>query len=93
MNPNGTTTTVADLSVFQKANPVAHPEPDDFEPDGTWYSMIALRGKLYAVEPNHGELDEISTTGVIRRILDVRPKRDTSCPRRSATMEISTLEI
>jgi hypothetical protein len=33
--------------------------------------MIALRGKLYAVEPNHGELDEISTTGVIRRIIDV----------------------
>ena len=24
----------------QKAHPVADPEPDDFEPDGTWYSMV-----------------------------------------------------
>jgi len=71
VNPDGTTTTVADLSAFQKANPVANPEPDDFEPDGTWYSMIALRGNLYAVEPNHGELDEINPTGAIHRIIDI----------------------
>ena len=32
--------TVANLSAYQKANPVADPEPDDFEPDGTWYRMI-----------------------------------------------------
>jgi hypothetical protein len=49
---------IADLSEFQKAHPVANPEPDDFEPDGTWYSMIATRGLLYAVEPNHGELEK-----------------------------------
>jgi len=55
VNANGTWTQVADLSAFQKAHPVANPEPDDFEPDGTWYSMVAVRGNLYAVEPNHGE--------------------------------------
>jgi len=38
----------------------SEPNPGDFEPDGTWYSMVAVRGKLYAVEPNHGELDIIS---------------------------------
>jgi hypothetical protein len=71
VNSDGTTTMVANLSMFQKNHPVANPEPDDFEPDGTWYSMIASNGVFYAIEPNHGELDSISTTGVIRRIADI----------------------
>lgn len=68
---NHTWSIVADLSAFQKAHPVADPEPDDFEPDGTWYSMVAVRGQLYAVEPNHGELDVVSTDGTIKRIVDI----------------------
>ena len=68
---DGTTTQVADLSQFIKANPVANPNPGDFEPDGTWYSMIELRGNLYAVEPNHGELDMISPAGTITRVVDI----------------------
>ena len=72
VNSDGTTDQVADLSAFQKAHRVANPEPDDFEPDGTWYSMVAVRGDLYAVEPNHGEVDRISPeTGAIERIVDV----------------------
>jgi sugar lactone lactonase YvrE len=71
VNPDGTTTVVADLSAFQRAHPVLHPEPDDFEPDGTWYSMVAVRGSLYAVEPNHGELDRITPDGQISRVVDV----------------------
>jgi len=71
VNQNGTWTQVADLSAFQMAHPVANPEPDDFEPDGTWYSMVAVHGNLYAVEPNHGELDEITRDGKIRRIADI----------------------
>jgi len=62
---------IADLSAFQKANPVKNPEPDDFEPDGTWYSMISLNGSLFAVEPNHGELDRIDTKGNISRVVDI----------------------
>ena len=68
---NGTWSIIADLSAYQRAHPVAHPEADDFEPDGTWYSMIALRGDLYAVEPNHGEIVRVTTDGHIRRIIDV----------------------
>jgi sugar lactone lactonase YvrE len=65
-------TMVADLSLFQKSHPVAHPNPPDFEPDGTWYSMVSVRGKLYAVEPNHGEIDVIDpATGKITRLADV----------------------
>jgi len=71
VNADGTTTMIADLSAFLKTHPVENPEPDDFEPDGTWYSMVAVRGDLYAVEPNHGELDVISTDGEIRRIVDI----------------------
>jgi hypothetical protein len=72
INRDGTTTQVADLSRFLKSHPVAHPNPADFEPDGTWYSMVAVRGDLYAVEPNHGEVDRINpSTGRISRLIDV----------------------
>jgi hypothetical protein len=63
---------VANLSRFLKTHPVAHPEAADFEPDGTWYSMVAARGALYAVEPNHGELDRIEPAEhEVRRVVDV----------------------
>jgi len=68
---NGSWTWVANLSAYQQSHPVAHPEPDDFEPDGTWYSMIELRGDLYAVEPNHGELVKVTTAGSVSRVIDV----------------------
>lgn len=72
VNSNNTWTRIADLSTFQMTHPVVHPNPPDFEPDGTWYSMVAVRGELYAVEPNHGELDVVSpTNGTIRRIADI----------------------
>ena len=72
VNHDGTTTPVADLSAFIKANPVAQPDPADFEPDGTWYSMVAVHGDLYVVEPNHGEVDRVDPwTGRISRVVDV----------------------
>jgi hypothetical protein len=71
VNKNGRWKQIADLSDFQKANPVVAPNPGDFEPDGSWYSMIAVDDHLFAVEPNHGELDEISKHGFIRRIADI----------------------
>jgi hypothetical protein len=72
INENGTWTMIADLSAFQKAHPVANPDLADFEPDGTWYSMVAVRGIIYAVEPNHQEVDSINPeTGEIKRIVDL----------------------
>jgi hypothetical protein len=67
----GTWTMVANLSAFIQAHPVAHPNPPDFEPDGTWYSMGVRNGALYAVEPNHGEVDRITPDGSISRLVDV----------------------
>jgi len=54
VNRDGSTTELADLSAFQQEHPVANPQPDDFEPDGTWYSMIAVHETLYAIEPITG---------------------------------------
>jgi hypothetical protein len=71
VNPDGTWDIVADLSAFLKANPVQNPEEDDFEPDGTWYSMVAAGDSLYAIEPNHGELDRITPKGKISRVIDI----------------------
>ncbi|NUO72585.1 MAG: ScyD/ScyE family protein [Frateuria sp.] len=62
---------IANLSRYQMHHPVQNPNPGDFEPDGTWYSMVALRGELFALEPNHGELVRVRTDGAIQRIVDV----------------------
>jgi hypothetical protein len=62
---------VADYSAFLMANPVKAPFAGDFEPDGTAYSMISSGGNLYVVEPNHGELDQVSPDGKIKRVIDI----------------------
>ncbi len=85
VNADHTWAVVADLGTFQKANPVAHPEPDDFEPDGTWYSLVAVQGDLYAVEPNHGELDKITTQGQISRVIDISATQGHIVPTAMAT--------
>ncbi len=64
-------TLIANLSHFLMTHPVKNPNPADFEPDGTWYSMVAVHGNLYAVEPNHGELDKIEPDGSISRVADI----------------------
>ena len=71
VNSDGSFKLIADLSAWQQAHPVAHPEEDDFEPDGTWYSMINVRGDLYAVEPNHGEMVKVTTSGAISLVIDI----------------------
>jgi hypothetical protein len=71
VNEDGSWDVIADLAAYQKLHPVKNPEPDDFEPDGTWYGMVAVHGDLYALEPNHGELVRITTTGKITRVVDV----------------------
>jgi hypothetical protein len=66
---DGSATLVADLGAWQMSHPVAKP-PADFEPEGTWYSMIAVRNEFYAVDPNHGELVKVTTGGSISRVAD-----------------------
>ena len=57
---------LANLSSWLLANPgakgVEQPRNPDYEPDGTWYSMVFDQGRLYAVEPNHGLLVSVHPT-------------------------------
>jgi hypothetical protein len=69
VNTNGSTTLVANLSTYLATHPVVN-QPSDLEPDGTWYNMIAVGGDLVAVNPNQGNIERITTTGTISRIVD-----------------------
>jgi hypothetical protein len=83
VNPDRSWTMIANLSAFLQTHPVANPTDPitgDFEPDGTWYSMIAVRGDLYAIEPNHGELDKITTSGQISRVVDISASQGHAVP-------------
>jgi hypothetical protein len=71
VNSDGSWKLIANLSAFQKSHPVANPSKADFEPDGTWYSMTKMNQNLYAVEPNHGEIVKVTTSGEISRVIDV----------------------
>jgi hypothetical protein len=71
INPDGSFTPIANLSQFVITHPVKNPNADDFEPDGTWYSMIAAQNRLFMLEPNHGELDGIAPDHSIHRVIDI----------------------
>ena len=74
---DGSTTQVADLSSFLMTHPVANPSPEDFEPDGSWYSMVPAGQTMYMVEPNHGEIDRVTPSPppsqdvAVSRLVDV----------------------
>jgi hypothetical protein len=61
---------VANFSAFIQSHPVKYPNADDFEPDGTFYSMTSFFGQLYAVEPNHGQVLRVGAKGTAS-VLDV----------------------
>jgi len=68
----GKWTVLANIGSFLRKNPTQFESPDDFEPDGTLYSMIALNGTLYAVEPNHGQVLAVNPkSGAISQAIDV----------------------
>lgn len=77
---DGSLTSIANLSRFLKTHPTANENPADFEPDGTWYSVITVGDAFYAVEPNHGEIDSITPSGIISRFVDVSAEAATLCP-------------
>ncbi len=61
----------ANLSAFRAANPPAH-LGRDVEPDGDWYSMIAVGGVLFAVDANGGQLVSVKPgSGKIDRVIDI----------------------
>ncbi|WP_207515404.1 ScyD/ScyE family protein [Longitalea luteola] len=71
VHSNRTWELIANLSEWQMGHPVANPSAGDFEPDGSWYDMIAVGGRFYAVEPNHGEIVTVTRNGNIDRLVDM----------------------
>ena len=59
VNDNGTWNMVANCSEYLMTHPVAQIDPDDFEPDGTPYSMTSVGSDLYITQPNQQEIDKI----------------------------------
>ncbi len=62
---------IADIGAFLKAHPAKYSSADDFEPDGTLYSMISRDGILVTVEPNHGQVFAVTPWGGIGEVIDI----------------------
>jgi hypothetical protein len=70
---NGKTREIVDLSAYLIAHRPLDTtfEDDDWEPDGTWYSMVAFDHALYVTEPNHQVIERVTTRGDVTRVLDM----------------------
>jgi hypothetical protein len=62
---------VADLLTYTVSHPVANPDPEDYEPEGSWWNLVAVGDELYTVNPNLGDFVRVSLNGDIERIVDL----------------------
>jgi sugar lactone lactonase YvrE len=62
---------VIDLGEFLREHPPANPNLADFEPEGTFFSMIVHNGHFYAVEPNHGQIIRVNPGGHAEVFIDL----------------------
>ena len=67
----GAWSTVANLSAFLQVNPSASPALEDYEPDGTWYSLLSDGKGLVTSEPNHQEIVRVSSRGAASLLADL----------------------
>lgn len=69
---DGTTTLVADLSAYLRANPVKT-APGDYDPDADGYRMAAdeAAGALWVLEPNSQGVLSVKPDGTITRVVDL----------------------
>jgi hypothetical protein len=68
---DGSWKSVVNLSHALAEFPAKYTSSDDYEPDGTWYGMIASNGQLLTVEPNHGQVFSVTTGGKVSQVVDV----------------------
>jgi hypothetical protein len=77
VNPDGSTTNVANLNAWLANNPPffikdTNPETTDLEPGGVFHSMIAVGRYLYVVETNRGMLLRVDPrNGTIEKMYDL----------------------
>ena len=69
---NGENFPVFDLGDYLRSHPDSKsPLAGDFEPDGTWYSLIHAFGAFYTVEPNHGVMLRLQENGALTRVVNL----------------------
>ena len=68
---SGNWTMIANLSTFLVSHPAMYPNAGDFEPDGTFYNLIAFQDRLYTVEPNHGQVFTVTPSGQVGEAIDI----------------------
>jgi hypothetical protein len=88
---------IADIGAWLKTHPAKYESADDFEPDGTLYSMIALDGRLMAVEPNHGQVLSVGPSGDIQQVIDISASQGhivpTSIAARDGSLFVGNLNL
>ena len=67
----GQPTLVADLIQYTITHPVAVPDPFDYEPEGSWWNLIAVGEELYTVNPNVADFVRVSPNGPVERVADL----------------------
>jgi hypothetical protein len=95
---NGRWHLIADIGAWLKTHPSKYESADDFEPDGTLYSMIAHDGKLLTVEPNHGQVISVTKDGdIIKQVIDISASEGhivpTSIVARDETLFVGNLNL
>jgi hypothetical protein len=73
--PDGFSIPIADLGAYLSSHPDSKdPTNTDFEPDGTWYSLVSAWGALYTMEPNHGVMVRVGQHGGITLLANIWEK-------------------
>src|ERR1700722_17492308 len=88
---------IADIGAWLKTHPAKYESADDFEPDGTLYSVIALDGRLLTVEPNHGQVISVTKSGEIKQVIDISASEGhivpTSIAARNGSLFVGNLNL
>lgn len=71
INSSSSFSVVADLGAYRMSHPVVNPPTDDFDPQGTFHSMISVGNALYSLDANQGELVKVTTDGTVSSVIDI----------------------
>ena len=69
---NGASYPVYDLGDYLRTHADSKdPAGGDFEPDGTWYSLVRAFGGFYTMEPNHGVMVRLQANGALTQVVNL----------------------
>jgi hypothetical protein len=68
---DGSWSIIADLSAYAMTHPGQYDNALDFEPDGVWFNMIPVEGRLITIEPNRGIVVSVGPNGMARELIDI----------------------